>query len=66
MPTLRLPKRICLDLRKLSAMVVSDFAGGNMVEGLLIVQDKRRLNELRANCTYHWEQTLLIIHPVIP
>lgn len=33
---------------KISAMVISDHSGGNMPEGLLIVQDKRRLNELRG------------------
>jgi hypothetical protein len=33
---------------KLAAMVVSDHSGGNMPEGLLIVQDARRLAELRG------------------
>lgn len=45
---LTLTKENMLGSTKLSAMVVSDFSGGNMPEGFLIVQDKRRLNELRG------------------
>ncbi|WP_349681773.1 DUF5689 domain-containing protein [Pedobacter glucosidilyticus] len=33
---------------KISAVVVSDHSGNNLPEGLLIVQDKKRLNELRG------------------
>lgn len=33
---------------KISAVVISDHSGKNMPEGLLIVQDRRRLNELRG------------------
>ncbi len=33
---------------KLAAMVVSDHSGGNLPEGMLVVQDNRRLNLLRG------------------
>lgn len=43
-----LTKENMLGSTKIAAMVISDFTGGNMPEGFLIVQDKRRLNELRG------------------
>lgn len=43
-----LTKENMLGSSKIAAMVISDFTGGNMPEGFLIVQDKRRLNELRG------------------
>src|SRR5690606_28839766 len=33
---------------KIAAMVVSDHSGGNLPEGLLVVQDRRRLSQLRG------------------
>lgn len=33
---------------KVTGVVVSDYSGGNMPAGLLVIQDKRRLNELRG------------------
>lgn len=32
----------------ITGVVVSDHSGGNMPQGLLVLQDKRRLNELRG------------------
>lgn len=37
-----------LGSRKIAAMVVSDHSGANLPEGLLFVQDRRRLSELRG------------------
>ena len=43
-----LSKDNLLGSTSITAMVVSDHSGGNLPQGLLVVQDRRRLNELRG------------------
>lgn len=45
---LKLTEEVMFGSEKITGVVVSDFSEGNMVPGLLLIQDKRRLQQLRG------------------